>query len=278
MLRRFLGFVHNHRKAISITVIVLLILYVILQLIIPPQRISIDSISTSNSSISVLTYNVEYGLSNAGIDVLKSSQADIIALQEVYDIALNEQELSPEVFAQELNYSIILPEDYVLADYGLLILSKFPIQESTLIQLPGVQWTREYGLYCSILLITPTTETEVCTTHFANPIFPGSRNRQAKTILTELSLERPTILMGDFNTPNSILDPVWWKLTGAFSDGYGASVNTYSGQTWYRNFPVLRVDYVFITDHWSVLQNSTTLHSTTDSDHKGLQLVLQLSD
>jgi endonuclease/exonuclease/phosphatase family metal-dependent hydrolase len=75
-----------------------------------------------------------------------------------------------------------------------------------------------------------------------------------------------------------MLDPAYWALSSEFSDGWVASGgNIYTGRTWNDEIPLLRVDYIWLTNHWSVLENSGRHYETEESDHLGfsLEIVIQ---
>ncbi len=101
--------------------------------------------------------------------------------------------------------------------------------------------------------------------HRANRIL-----RENELTLTRNILERttrfpnaPTILGGDFNAPAS--DVVHRQLTRDFIDAF-SSAGTGWGDTFQRRFPILRIDHIYATRHFTpVRSRAVTIRS---SDHR----------
>ena len=73
----------------------------------------------------------------------------------------------------------------------------------------------------------------------------------------------PTILGGDFNASAS--DPVHRQLSREFTDAF-AAVGTGWGNTFQRRFPILRIDHLYTTRHFTPARCATA--TTRHSDHR----------
>ncbi|HSP41707.1 MAG TPA: endonuclease/exonuclease/phosphatase family protein, partial [Luteolibacter sp.] len=73
----------------------------------------------------------------------------------------------------------------------------------------------------------------------------------------------PTILGGDFNAPAT--DPVHRRLARDFTDSFAAA-GTGWGNTFQRRFPILRIDQVYATRHFTPVRCAAAV--TRHSDHR----------
>ncbi|MFZ9936827.1 MAG: endonuclease/exonuclease/phosphatase family protein [Luteolibacter sp.] len=73
----------------------------------------------------------------------------------------------------------------------------------------------------------------------------------------------PTILGGDFNAPAS--DPVHRRLASGFNNTFAAA-GTGWGNTFQRRFPILRIDHVYATRHFTPVRCAVAV--TRQSDHR----------
>jgi endonuclease/exonuclease/phosphatase (EEP) superfamily protein YafD len=94
--------------------------------------------------------------------------------------------------------------------------------------------------------------------------------RQRELALTQQVLEQttqfpntPTIFGGDFNAPAT--DIVHRQLARDFVDAF-ASVGTGWGDTFQRRFPILRIDHIYATRHFTPVRSLTV--TTRTSDHR----------
>jgi endonuclease/exonuclease/phosphatase (EEP) superfamily protein YafD len=75
--------------------------------------------------------------------------------------------------------------------------------------------------------------------------------------------ETPTLLGGDFNAPAT--DIVHRYLTRDFTDAFAAA-GTGWGNTYHRRFPILRIDHLYSTAHFTPVRCATAV--TRHSDHR----------
>jgi endonuclease/exonuclease/phosphatase (EEP) superfamily protein YafD len=94
--------------------------------------------------------------------------------------------------------------------------------------------------------------------------------RQKELLLTQQILDKttnfpntPTIFGGDFNAPAS--DIVHRQLTRDFVDSF-ATAGTGWGDTFHRRFPILRIDHIYATRHFTPVRCCT--FTTKHSDHR----------
>ncbi len=240
--------------------------------------------------LTVLTYNIQIGM---GIDkktdlertaaVIRAEAPDIVALQEVDRKARRSNGVDQAVeLARLTGMHMIFGKASVRegidedgGDYGVTILSRFPIKRSQNRTLP---FTRGYELR-SVLEVEfdwPLHSGErvpirFFDTHFDNASEPdriASANLVNQLALTDTSI--PTILAGDFNArpgsqPIQILSQQW-TLAGA-----GRDMPTFPAST-----PRNQIDYVFYrpAHSWKVVEASV-VDAPNASDHRPVRIVLE---
>jgi vancomycin resistance protein VanJ len=226
----------------------------------------------------VLTYNVGNGRANPVrlVDMLKSSGADIVALQELNEL----QALEIEKKLQScFPFRAMFPGGFA----GKAILSHFPIINSVQCQL---------GPERPDLLVTIGIETimlSVITAHPPPPrlhrtgfYFDPSTLKQIKQLATLANKKSPALLMGDFNlieNQKEYRQLVSSGLRDAFHDsgsGFGFTLPRRVGPwrrmkmlnqflSWIPLIPVSRVDYIWYTKPLNCL--SCWVGKDAGSDH-----------
>ncbi|MCE7734051.1 MAG: hypothetical protein GPJ54_04175 [Candidatus Heimdallarchaeota archaeon] len=264
-------------KIILAVFIIIILIYNVFYIIIIPNRVKISSIESSAASLKVLTYNVENGFTDSILQKLIQSEADIIGLQEAFSFYHegSYQQLNEVANLLAMNYSV--PNDNYIAKYGLVILTKHKISSVS-----EISYQHQQGAFPRSLLIaqieTPNGKINVMNTHLSFPSMVSSRYHQIEEIIQNMEKASPTLLLGDFNTPASLLDPSYWLLSSEFSDGYiAAGGNVYTGRTWNKDTAILRVDYIWLSEHWDVIEESYKFYEDNDSDHRGFSLEISLS-
>ena len=254
-----------------------MVLGCLLQTLIPAfAALSAPVTSESYDSILFFTYNVYNGLDDNSISLIMNIDADILAIQEAYHIYYQENLLSIHQLSTLLSYDYYAsPENYNQGTYGLAIFSKYEIIESSFIELTSPGKTTPRGLLFAKIRKNTTVAT-VVTTHFDLPFFYFVRNSQAGTLLENLESNMPTIVLGDFNTPNTILDFTYWRLFTHLHDTWVVSGNPpFTGKTWPVEHPYLRVDYIFVNDFCTTVKGSAEIIANEQSsDHLGLAVRL----
>ena len=149
------------------------------------------------------------------IKYLKEQDADIVFLQEVaYDDRLKDKyENQPQEINLELEYNSYAygklmdmskwhrePIDWKM-DFGLGILSRYPIKKSEVIILPKVNIYKDFGFF-HIVLDTPKGDLNIINVHFENTD-EGSRDHLKKTLDWCKRKKIFPIIAGDFNMKNT---------------------------------------------------------------------------
>jgi endonuclease/exonuclease/phosphatase family metal-dependent hydrolase len=238
--------------------------------------LSAPTVAEDSGSVKVSTYNIQNGLDTYTIDLLAELAADILALQEVYEIFYHGSEINMSQLASSLSYPYYAsPTNYNQRLYGLVILSKFEIIKSSFVELSGPSYTTPRGLLIADINKNNTT-VRVITTHLDLPWLCLTRFSQAKTLLAQINDSIPVVVLGDFNTPNSIFDLTYWRLFTNLHDTWIVSGNPpFTGKTWPVEFSLLRVDYIFVNDYCTTVRESAELITDVQSsDHRGLSVRL----
>ncbi|MBA9076886.1 MULTISPECIES: endonuclease/exonuclease/phosphatase family protein [Rufibacter] len=171
------------------------------------------------SSIKVMTYNIHHANppSRANVidldaitNVIKAEKPDVVALQEV---DANTQRSGPGNQAQQLaarlgmQFYFVKSIDYQGGEYGVAILSKYPLTEKTMYMLPTKAGT---GGEARVLATAKVTLPDGMvfrfgSTHLDAQSDPANRQLQIEKITDLASQESlPFLIAGDFNaTPGS---------------------------------------------------------------------------
>lgn len=264
-------------KKILAAFIIIMLIYNLFYIIIIPNRVKISSVSSSSTSLKVLTYNVENGFTDSILQKLIQSDADIIGLQEAFSFYHEGSylQLSEVASLIDMNYSIL--DDNYFAKYGLVIFTKYRISSVSAIDYQHQQGAFPRSLL-KVQIESPYGKINLMNTHLSFPTSASTRYNQIEEIINNVDGAAPTLLLGDFNTPASLLDPSYWLLSSEFSDGYiAAGGNVYTGRTWNRDTALLRVDYIWVSNHWDVIDESNKFYEDNDSDHRGFSLEISLS-
>ncbi len=167
----------------------------------------LGSMPTDNA-ITAVSYNIRHGV---GMDdslrlertaaTLRSLRADFIALQEVdkgvqRSGGVDQAKLLGDLLGMKATFGAFMP--YQGGEYGLAILSKWPIVRSTPLRLPDGNEPR-VALFVDVTLADGSPLTVVCV-HFDWVSNDNFRHAQAKVLAATLdTLSTPYLLMGDFN-------------------------------------------------------------------------------
>lgn len=216
----------------------------------------------------VLTYNIRHC---KGLDgkvslprvaaVIRSSGADLVALQEVDAFSCRSGfQRQATALGRRLNmWGVYSPTRTILklAQFGNAILGKWNLAETFQHKLPGRGEAR------GLLGVTVTGDgmkVNFITTHLG--LRAESRREQVGRIVDVLrETTIPFILCGDFNCP-----PGAGELTPLYSLARdAAAVLGADAQTFPAGRPGARIDYVFVSPHWSVL--SVEVLESDASDH-----------
>lgn len=229
-------------------------------------------------TLKLLTYNIHYGADAAGVfnpeataGIIQRSGANVIALQEVDRGWGNRSKYldEAEYFARKLHMNYIFGatlDRHLLVNnagkFGIMILSKYPIEGEDFHLLPGSLEQRGVLL---AWIKTPAGRIPVACTHLGLSI--SDRTQQIAEILNWLPRQANCILLGDFNTePDS---PELVPLQSAFVDlqerfGLGREGTFFYNGAWQR------IDYIFAGVNWNPI--SCKVIEEHASDHLPVQI------
>ena len=233
--------------------------------------------------MTVLSYNIHHGAGTDGkLDleriarIIREQQSDLVALQEVDVKARRSGGIDEAAELGRLTgMNVVFGKamDFEGGGYGQAILSRWPIEEHTVHQLP-----QRTGREPRILLVTtienPNGELIFASTHLDHQIEPV-RVEQAEAINRILIQEKknPVLLAGDFNAvpesdPMKVLLKLWTDTAG---DAAAPTIPA-------RN-PRSRIDYILVAptdnDLWKTVR-SEVLNEPVASDHRPVKAVLEL--
>jgi endonuclease/exonuclease/phosphatase family metal-dependent hydrolase len=172
-------------------------------------------VNTTGADITVLCYNIHHANPpskpnvidiNAIATVIKQQQPDVVALQEVdvYTTRSGNTLHQAEELAKLTGMTAYFAKaiDYGGGEYGVAILSRFPMENMKNTPLPTDDATGgEHRTLASVTLVLPGNKKIIfASTHLDAQSSDGNRQLQIKKILEVLKQETlPVIIAGDFN-------------------------------------------------------------------------------
>jgi endonuclease/exonuclease/phosphatase family metal-dependent hydrolase len=250
--------------------------------------IKVSPVEKVDNPIKVLTYNVlQYGVeipntSNQDLvlDMLNETGADIIGLQEAFGNSINGTIIGTSWLATQLGMYHF--KTATLADniHGITLLSRWPIieQNYTMLRKATNRFSR---VVIHTKIDSPYGEINIFNTHVDTPRRNADRIKQINDII-DLSKGVPlAIIMGDFNTIDSIIEVPYRRLSTTFSDAWIASGKlAIEGRTYPASFPILRLDYIWLSGtNWNVVKdNSKLVGNSSISDHLGVYVEVEIAN
>jgi endonuclease/exonuclease/phosphatase (EEP) superfamily protein YafD len=250
--------------------VLMLVLYVV------PRVLPREATITNGTSFTVLTHNIYSDgdmLHLPTTGVLRSADADVVALQEV---KWNVDRTIGQTFAQEYPYQAYLPEP----GNRLMILSRYPLSGTAEGEEPYHGWQRA-------LLDVNGTRLALYNVHLRSPRVTqwdvSRRRAQLAALLASAASEQvPVVLAGDFNISDWTQE--YGAITAHYRDsfrmagtGFGFTMPdwTYRPQETSNPLllglvrPVVRIDYVFTGDGVTALE-AFVWPVASASDHRAL--------
>ena len=197
-------------------------------------------------ALRVVTYNVHKcrGLDRRTTamriaEVLREIQPDIAALQEVL-------EHQAEAIARELGLSFVMGENrkHLGYAYGNAVLSRFPIRASGNYDL-SVQGRESRGCLRADIVWPDSSVLHVFNVHLGTSFFERrlqARRLVAADLLTDLSLERPRLVLGDFNEWTSGLAT---RLLRSHMKSADIRTHLRRSSTYPGMLPLLHLDHIY---------------------------------
>lgn len=239
--------------------------------------------SQAEQQLRFASYNIKHGLGNDNrLDLARTAallnnlRADVIGLQEVDNQCQRSDGVDqPEFFAKQLKMNSAFGSfmNFQGGQYGLAILSRFPIIEEHEIRLPDGNEPR-VALACE--LETPGGHTFMAVNvHFDWVNDDGFRFAQAQKLAEFLSsIEMPYVLLGDFN------DVLGSRTLNLLSQGaIEADKPQADSFTFSAIDPRIEIDFVFASpeNRWEV-RHCQLFEAQKTSDHRPVLAILELVD
>jgi endonuclease/exonuclease/phosphatase family metal-dependent hydrolase len=243
--------------------------------------------------LKVLVYNVHAGKDAGGIDnlqrvadIVKSSGADIALLQEVDKRTKRSGGVDqPAEYARRTGFNVAFGRslDYDGGEYGIAVLSRWPIRGDTTIHLPVTPPQERSGgsheprVMQRVAVASPFGPLTIINTHIDASGPETYRLQEIKTIIAErkqlLAAGGTRVLTGgDFNsTPESTVQT---ELRANHLDDAWARCGTGTGLSYPANVPAKRIDYLFLTP--GVECTHAEVLVTEASDHRPVLFTLRL--
>ncbi|MCM3628160.1 endonuclease/exonuclease/phosphatase family protein [Paenibacillus glycanilyticus] len=243
---------------------------VLLMSMIPMFSLSSESYASDfkkgkETTIKVMEYNIHHAegmddilnLNRIG-DVIKSSDADIIGLQEVDNHFSTRSNFEDQArwlanyLGMHYQFAANLDNDPLNAgeprrQYGTVILSKYPILSSENHLLDNTHYPAEQRGLAKTVINVKGNHINFYNTHLDNKT-PEERDIQVNEILSIVNQDNGTsILVGDFNaTPDS---PEIIKMSAQYHDTFAElGLNDAYTSYYYSDKPNRRIDYIYTSD------------------------------
>jgi len=233
-----------------------------------------SSLSAGKKSLRVMTYNIHVGV---GMDkkldlqriaeVINAEHPDLVGLQEV-DRGVKRTEGKDEIAELAtltgMNYAFAHNLDYQGGQYGVAILSRFPIKQIDHRKYENRREAERRGMIRVEIEFAGRTINFV-TTHLDYQ-FDDGRVFETEQMLKFLeAIKGPLIVVGDFN--DEPVGNAYKLMRTGFEDAWSVARMKEPGLSYPADQPVKRIDYIFTrrADHLRVKQ--PRIITTLASDH-----------
>ena len=248
---------------------------------VPAARVSTSgATSTAPAAVSakktlrVMTYNIHVGV---GMDkkldlqrianVINSEHPDLVGLQEVDRVVKRTEgkdEIAELAKLTAMNYAFAHNLDYQGGQYGVAILSRFPIQATDHRKYENLREAERRGMI-RVEIEFAGRVINFVTTHLDYQ-FADGRVFETEQLLRFLeSVKGPLIVAGDFND-EPVGDAYKLMLT-RFQDAWTGAKAKEAGLSYPADKPAKRIDYVFTRQSDRIRAKQAWLVSTLASDH-----------
>jgi endonuclease/exonuclease/phosphatase family metal-dependent hydrolase len=247
------------------------------------------SLPPATREIRVLVYNVHAGRDAAGADnlervadVVRATSADVVLLQEVDRGTRRSGSVDqPRVLARRTGFAVAFGKtlDYDGGEYGIAVLTRWPIASQALIRLPVEPPQRRSGGSYEprgaqrVVVRAPAGEVVLINTHLDPSREDHYRRQEIQTVLTiARDAGGVPLVGGDFNsTPES--DVQAGIRDGGLRDAW-LECGRGDGFTYPADVPIKRIDYLYLTR--SATCSHAEVLATTASDHRPLLVTVRL--
>jgi endonuclease/exonuclease/phosphatase family metal-dependent hydrolase len=206
-------------------------------------------------TVQVLTFNLQIPSEEeveTVVDVVRASDADVVALQELSMVAADRFAL---VFAEVYPYQALHPQDYAPAGQG--ILSRYPIVADAYWRYDQEGWSfghQRVELEIADACVAFINTHPVPSYTPARGLQNGRHTHALLDILDRTQTERvPVVLLGDFNMTDHAR--AYGLITAYYTDAYRAVGRigfgfTYPRTEWAWVPSLFRLDYIFYSPEW----------------------------
>lgn len=238
--------------------------------------------ATATATLKVLSYNIHHANPpskpefidlDAIAKVIKNSEADVVALQEVDKNTKRSGNIDEAKLLAEktgLNYHFFKAIDHDGGDYGLAILSRYELSDAKLLPLPQ-QIVAEKRILASVTIKIAGQQLIFANTHLDATRTHENRNLQMQFILDNFKdVKHPVILCGDLNSVAgseaiNLLDQQFKR----------TCVKDCPGTIPEKN-PRRTIDYIAVKNvNWPLL-NYQVIEETYASDHRPITATFKL--
>lgn len=228
------------------------------------MNITLMSYNTQHC-LNFLTREIDYDIM---ADTIKKCGADIIGLQEMFDLGETEEfTTQTKVLAEKLGFYYYFAEATKLEKgkypYGNGLISRYPILSAETVAIPDPEvrtGKRYYETRCVLKAkIDVAGGLNVLVTHFG--LNPDEQENAVNTVVSNLEKEK-CVLMGDFNVrpENERIIPIREQLYDT------AELFDQPKGSWPSDEPRGKIDYIFTTKDLQVL--SADIPAIVSSDHR----------
>jgi endonuclease/exonuclease/phosphatase family metal-dependent hydrolase len=237
----------------------------------------------------VLVYNIHAGKDAGGIDnlarvvdLVRTTGADVVLLQEVdRGTRRSGQVDQPAVLARQTGFAVAFGKtlDYDGGEYGIAMLSRWPIAEQGVTRLPVEPPQRRSGGSYEprgaqrVIVRGSDVEIALVNTHLDASREDHYRRQEARTVVGIVAdLGSPVLVGGDFNsTPES---EVQADIRSAGLRDAWLECGRGDGFTYPADRPTKRIDYLYLTGRTACTRAEVL--ATMASDHRPLLVTVRL--
>lgn len=252
------------------------ILLLVLALCVLPKGAEVlpSSHLSARTIIRVMSYNIHVGVGmdkkldlQRIADVINKERPDLVGLQEV-DRGVERTQRKDEIVElaalTRMEYAFAHNLDYQGGQYGVAILSRYPIRASDHRMFQNRRETERRGMI-RVEVRIDGKPTNFVTTHLDYQ-FPDGRLFEAEQLLAYLKdVKGVLIVAGDFNEePNGTTHKL--MLTW-FSDAWLSNPEKLMGFSYPADKPLKRIDYIFFRSSDGVKAKRSWVVETLASDH-----------
>jgi endonuclease/exonuclease/phosphatase family metal-dependent hydrolase len=251
---------------------ILLFILTVVALVVSILPVAESKPAVAAKSLRVMTYNIHVGVGmdkkldlQRVADVITHEKPDLVGLQEV-DRGVKRTEGKDEIVElasmTQMHYAFAHNLDYQGGQYGVAILSRYPIRNVVHRKFQNTRESERRGML-SVEVDTGNRTLTFVTTHLDYQ-YPDGRLFEAEQMLEVLRDVKPAlIVVGDFNDEPS--GSTYKLMINGFDDAWSRSRD--AGLSYPADKPVKRIDYIFTRRGNRLRAKKAWIVNTLASDH-----------